>query len=104
MGTLRVGPVGPYPPFVGGGAGLDADLAEALGTPLGDDVVVASVGDVADGLDRLRAGDHDVLLGGLTVTAEHDVAFLPPYVITGEGSRSTPAGCLVSGRRPTSAG
>ena len=86
MGTLRAGLVGPYPPFVtGAGDGLDADLITALGGRLGDDVVVTSLHDLADGLARLHAGECDVLLGGLTVTADRDTAFLPPYVITGQG-------------------
>ncbi|MEH3142109.1 MAG: transporter substrate-binding domain-containing protein [Mycobacterium kyogaense] len=93
MGTLRVGLVGPYPPFVTDDGGLDAELVVALGERLGDVVEVevevvagVAVGTAADGaLARLRAGEYDCVLGGLTVTTEDGVAFLPPYVITGEG-------------------
>ena len=84
MGTLRAGLVGSYPPFTSTDGGLDVDLIVALGERLGDDVDVETLDDVADGLARLRAGEYDVLLGGLTVTAGAGVEFLPPYVITGE--------------------
>ncbi|TRW83192.1 transporter substrate-binding domain-containing protein [Mycolicibacterium sp. 018/SC-01/001] len=85
MGTLRAGLVGPYPPFTSTGSGLDAELIAALGDRLGDDVVVAPIVTVADGWQRLVAGDDDVLLGGLPATAQQGVTFLPPYVITGQG-------------------
>ncbi len=60
-------------------------MVVALGSGLGDDVVIETLDDVADGLARLRAGDYDVLLGGLTVTDGAGVEFLAPYVITGNG-------------------
>ncbi len=85
MGTLRAGLVGPFPPFTSEDGGLDADLIAALGERLGDDVVIAADGDAAGALGRLRAGEYDCVLGGLTVTDEVGAAFLPPYVITGNG-------------------
>ncbi|WP_111509895.1 transporter substrate-binding domain-containing protein [Mycobacterium kyogaense] len=89
MGTLRAGLAGPYPPFTSDDGGLDAELIVALGERLGDDVVIETLDDVADGLARLRTGDYDVLLGGLTVTGgaglDGAAMSLPPYVITGNG-------------------
>ncbi|MEW5811680.1 MAG: transporter substrate-binding domain-containing protein [Actinomycetota bacterium] len=86
MGTLRAGLVGRYPPFTDGDGGLDADLIAALGDRLGDDVVVGSDDDVAVALGRLGAGDYDCVLGGVRTSAGGaDVAFLPPYVISGDG-------------------
>ncbi len=85
MGTLRAGLAGPYPPFTSDDGGLDAELVVALGERLGNDVVIETLDDVADGLARLRASDYDVLLGGLTVTDGAGVEFLAPYVITGDG-------------------
>src|SRR5689334_19373176 len=89
MDTLRAGLVGPFPPFTSADGGLDADLIAALGERLGDDVVIAADGDVAGALARMRTGEYDCVLGGLTVTDDSGgsdgVAFLPPYVITGDG-------------------
>lgn len=78
MGQLRAGLVGPYPPFTAEDGGLDVDLISALGERLGDDVAITPVESVA------AAGEFDCILGGLT-TGSEGLAFLPPYVITGDG-------------------
>lgn len=88
---VRVGVVYPEPPFnaMPGGSGLDIEVMTALAAAIAEDVeFVAYDGADFDGIfDRLAAGDYDCVIAGTTVTAERasKVAFLPPYLICGQG-------------------
>lgn len=91
MTTLRVGMALPNPPFnaMPGDGGLDVDVMTALAGALSETVefVAYDGAEVGGIVDRLAAGDYDCVICGLTVTPEREdrVAFLPPYVITGQG-------------------
>lgn len=91
MGVLRVGVAFPNPPFnaMPGRSGLDIDVMTALADALGDSAdFIAYDGADFDGIfDRLAAGDYDCVIAGTTVTPERErkAAFLPPYVISGQG-------------------
>ncbi|MDY6994966.1 MAG: ABC transporter substrate-binding protein [Actinomycetota bacterium] len=90
MQTLRVGVAYPEPPFNAmPGGGLDIDLMTAMAAALGDTVEFVAFEDSADfgGIfDRLAGGEYDCVAAGATVTAQRErtVAFLPPYVISGQ--------------------
>ncbi len=89
--TLTVGVGRPDPPFntMPGGSGLDIELMTALGDALGETVEFVDYdGADFDGIfDRLASGDYDCVAAGTTVTPERaaKAAFLPPYVISGQG-------------------
>ncbi len=88
MQTLRVG-VASDPPFNVGGAGLDIDLMTALAAVIGEQVEFSPCTDWASPealFDRLAAGEYHCVAAGATVTPERarKVAFLPPYVISGQ--------------------
>lgn len=91
MGVLRVGVAFPNPPFnaMPGRSGLDIDVMTALADALGDSAdFIAYDGADFDGIfDRLAVGDYDCVIAGTTVTPERErkAAFLPPYVISGQG-------------------
>lgn len=91
MAVLKVGVAYPDPPFNGmpGNTGLDIELMTALAGKLGDDVefVPYQGADFEAIFDRLRDGDYDCVIAGTTVTPERaaKAAFLPPYVISGQG-------------------
>ncbi|WNG89901.1 ABC transporter substrate-binding protein [Mycobacterium sp. ITM-2016-00317] len=91
MTTLRVGVAYPEPPFnaMPGKSGLDIDVMTALAGAIAEEVeFVAYDGADFDGIfDRLAAGDYDCVIAGITVTPEreHKAAFLPPYLISGQG-------------------
>ena len=91
MAALLVGVGSPEPPFSGmPGGGLDIDLMTALGSAVGESVeFIANEGSADFGavLERLAAGEYDCVAAAVTVTPEreHTVAFLPPYVISGQG-------------------
>ncbi|WP_369803677.1 ABC transporter substrate-binding protein [Mycobacterium sp. NAZ190054] len=81
----------PEPPFnaMPGGSGLDIEVMTALAAAIAEDVeFVAYDGAVFDGIfDHLATGDDDCVIAGTTVTPERagKVAFLPPYLISGQG-------------------
>ncbi|MDG4668954.1 ABC transporter substrate-binding protein [Mycobacterium sp. 236(2023)] len=91
MSDLRVGVAYPDPPFnaMPGQGGLDIDVMTALAGAIGEQAeFVAYDGADFDGIfDRLDAGDYDCVIAGTTVTPERQqrAAFLPPYVIAGQG-------------------
>ncbi|MCZ0727211.1 ABC transporter substrate-binding protein [Mycolicibacterium iranicum] len=91
MSDLRVGVAYPDPPFnaMPNHGGLDIDVMTALARAIGVEVeFVAYDGADFDGIfDRLAAGDYDCVISGITVTSERQrrAAFLPPYVISGQG-------------------
>lgn len=91
MSDLRVGAAYPDPPFnaMPGQSGLDIEVMTALAGALGERVeFVAYEGPDFDGIfDRLTAGDYDCVIAGTTVTPERErrAAFLPPYLISGQG-------------------
>ena len=91
VAALLVGVGSPEPPFSGmPGGGLDIDLMTALGSAVGESVeFIANEGSADFGavLERLAAGEYDCVAAAVTVTPEreHNVAFLPPYVISGQG-------------------
>lgn len=96
MSVLRVGAAYPNPPFNAmtdaaglDTGGLDVDVMTALAGAIGEHVeFVTDDGAEYEGLvERLAAGDYDCVIAGITVTPERAdrVAFLPPYVISGQG-------------------
>lgn len=86
----------PDPPFnaMPGNTGLDIELMTALGGAIGASVDFIAYGDAGavDGADfegifaGLQAGNYDCVAAGSTVTParERRVAFLPPYLISGQ--------------------
>jgi polar amino acid transport system substrate-binding protein len=91
MSALTVGVAYPDPPFnaMPGQTGLDIEVMTVLAEALKERVeFTAYDGADFDGIfDRLAAGDYDCVIAGVTVTAarEGKAAFLPPYLITGQG-------------------
>ncbi|ANI39776.1 ABC transporter substrate-binding protein [Mycolicibacterium vaccae] len=89
--ALRVGVAYPEPPFnaMPGQSGLDIDVMTALAAAIAEEIeFVAYDGADFDGIfDRLAAGDYDCVIAGTTVTPERErkAAFLPPYLISGQG-------------------
>ncbi|UXA10563.1 ABC transporter substrate-binding protein [Mycobacterium sp. SMC-8] len=89
--AVRVGVAYPEPPFnsMPGRSGLDVEMMTALAAAIAEDVeFVAYDGADLDGIfDRLAAGEYDCVIAGTTVTPEREskVAFLPPYLISGQG-------------------
>lgn len=70
-GTLRVGTIGDYPPFVAAGkdgelTGLDVDIVRRLAADLGSNVefLVRPASELKAGLEK---GDFDLIAGGVTV-------------------------------------
>lgn len=91
MSDLRVGVAYPDPPFnaMPGHGGLDIDVMTALADAVDERAeFVAFDGTDFDGIfDRLADGEYDCVIAGTTVTPERQsrAAFLPPYVICGQG-------------------
>ena len=91
MSVLRVGAAYPNPPFnaMPGRSGLDIDVMTALADAVGEqaEFLAYDGADFEGILERLAAGDYDCVIAGTTVTPEREdlVAFLPPYVISGQG-------------------
>jgi polar amino acid transport system substrate-binding protein len=89
-GELRVGLSGSQPPLnatnrAGELMGLEVDLAKLLGNALG--VKTAFVKKpFPELLSTLRAGEVDIVLSGMAITAERsiDAAFVGPYMISGK--------------------
>ena len=89
-GQLTVGMSGHMPPFnmknkAGIIFGLDADLSKEIATGLGVKLKIAEM-PFADLLKALENGKIDMVLSGMTITAERNlnVVFVGPYMISGQ--------------------
>ncbi len=91
MAVLTVGIASPDPPFnaMPGDTGLDIEVMRALAAELGDEVTFVGYdgADFGGIFDRLGTGEYDCVIAGTTVTPDRaaKAAFLPPYVISGQG-------------------
>lgn len=89
-GELRVGLTANQPPLnvksrSGAYMGLEVDVVNALADSMGVEVRFVET-PFAELLDRLEAGDVDMVISGLTITPERNarVAFAGPYLISGK--------------------
>lgn len=90
-GELVVGTSGKQPPMTattkkGDIIGLDADISRAMASELGVKVKFVLM-PFSDLLPALEAGKMDMVLSGMTMTAERNrkVAFVGPYYVSGKG-------------------
>lgn len=90
-GELVVGTSGTQPPMSatnkkGELMGMDVDMAKAMADAMSVKLKFAQM-PFAELLPALEAGKVDMILSGMTITAERNkkVAFLGPYVVTGKG-------------------
>jgi len=88
--TLRVGMSGAQPPFNmkardGAPMGLEVDLANALAAAMKVELQIVEK-PFADLLPALESGEVDMVLSGMTITADRSrsVSFVGPYVISGK--------------------
>jgi polar amino acid transport system substrate-binding protein len=88
--TLRVGMSGAQPPFNmksrdGAPMGLEVDLANALATAMKVELQIVQK-PFADLIPALESGDVDMVLSGMTITANRSrsVSFIGPYVVSGK--------------------
>jgi polar amino acid transport system substrate-binding protein len=88
-GVLRVGMSGNQPPFSmrnrsGQLMGVDVDLATALAAALNVEATLVTK-PFAELLNALEAGEVDVVISGMTITAERSrhVSFVGPYLLSG---------------------
>jgi polar amino acid transport system substrate-binding protein len=89
-GTLRVGMSGTQPPLNGTSRsgeliGLEADLGRMLANAMGVRVELIAH-PFPELLDRLEAGELDMVMSGFTITAPRNmrVAFAGPYFVSGK--------------------
>lgn len=90
QGELRVGSSGSQPPFSmttrdGRLIGFEIDLARDIATALGVRLELVPLS-FAELLPSLKSGKVDMVLSGMTITAERnlDVAFAGPYFVSGK--------------------
>jgi len=90
-GELAVGTSGTQPPMSatnkkGEFMGMDVDLSRAMADAMGVKLKFVPI-PFAELLPALEAGKVDMVLSGMTMTAERNkkAAFVGPYVITGKG-------------------
>jgi len=90
-GELAVGTSGTQPPMSatnkkGELIGMDVDLSRAMADAMGVKLKFVPM-PFAELLPALEAGKVDMVLSGMTITAERNkkVAFVGPYVVTGKG-------------------
>jgi len=90
-GELVVGTSGTQPPMSatnkkGELIGMDVDLSKAMADAMGVKLKFAQM-PFAELLPALEAGKVDMILSGMTMTAERNkkVAFVGPHVVTGKG-------------------
>lgn len=90
-GEVAVGTSGTQPPMSatnkkGELIGMDVDLSRAMADAMGVKLKFVPV-PFAELLPALEAGKVDMVLSGMTITAERNkkVAFVGPYVVTGKG-------------------
>lgn len=90
MEFLRVGFAASTTPFCGlpDGSGLDIEVMNEVGWALGADVrfVRYDGNDFTGIFDELIAGRCDCIVGGITATPEasENIAFAPPYLVSGQ--------------------
>ena len=90
-GELAVGTSGTQPPMSainkkGELMGMDVDLSKAMADAMGVKLRFVQM-PFAELLPPLEAGKVDIILSGMTITAERNkkLAFVGPYVVTGKG-------------------
>jgi polar amino acid transport system substrate-binding protein len=90
-GELVVGTSGTQPPMSatnkkGELIGMDVDMSRAMADAMGVKLKFAQM-PFAELLPALEAGKVDMIISGMTITAERNkkVAFIGPYVVTGKG-------------------
>jgi polar amino acid transport system substrate-binding protein len=90
-GELAVGTSGTQPPMSatnkkGELIGMDVDMSRAMADAMGVKLKFVQM-PFAELLPALEAGKVDMVLSGMTITAERNkkVAFVGPYVVTGKG-------------------
>ena len=95
--TLRVGMSGSQPPFNmkardGAPMGLEVDLANALAAAMKVELQIVEK-PFADLIPALENGEVDMVLSGLTITADRSrsVSFVGPYVMSGKSILTTSA-------------
>ena len=88
--TLRVGMSGSQPPFNmkardGAPMGLEVDLANALALAMKVELQIVEK-PFADLISALESGEVDMVLSGMTITADRSrsVSFVGPYVMSGK--------------------
>jgi polar amino acid transport system substrate-binding protein len=93
--TLRVGMSGSQPPFNmksrdGSPMGLEVDLANALAMAMDAQLEIVEK-PFADLIPALEAGEVDMVMSGMTITADRSrsVSFVGPYVISGKSILTT---------------
>jgi polar amino acid transport system substrate-binding protein len=105
-GTLRIGMSGTQPPLNGTSRsgkliGLEADLGQMLANAMGvrAELIAHPFPEL---LDRLEAGELDVVMSGFTITAPRNmrVAFAGPYFVSGK-SILTSSKVLADARTPS---
>lgn len=96
-GTLRVGMSGSQPPFNmksrdGAPMGLEVDLANVLAVAMKAELQIVEK-PFAELIPALEAGEVDMVLSGMTITADRSrrVAFVGPYVMSGKSILTTSA-------------
>jgi polar amino acid transport system substrate-binding protein len=89
-GTVRVAMTGNQPPLNardkdGRIIGLEADIAAMFASSLGYEVEIVQV-DFPDLLNKLDAGQVDMVMSGVTITPDRNmsVAFVGPYFVSGK--------------------
>ncbi len=95
--TLRVGMSGNQPPFNmkardGALMGLEVDLANALAAAMKVELQIVEI-PFADLIPALESGDVDLVMSGMTITANRSrsVSFVGPYAISGKSILTTSA-------------
>ena len=90
-GELAVGTSGTQPPMSatnkkGELIGMDVDISRAMANAMGVKLKFVPI-PFAELLPALEAGKVDMVLSGMTITAERNkkVAFVGPYIVTGKG-------------------
>jgi polar amino acid transport system substrate-binding protein len=95
--TLRVGMSGSQPPFNmkardGAPMGLEVDLANVLAAAMKVELQIVEK-PFADLIPALEAGEVDVVMSGMTITADRSrsVSFVGPYAMSGKSILTTSA-------------
>jgi polar amino acid transport system substrate-binding protein len=90
-GEVAIGTSGTQPPMSavnkkGELMGMDVDISRAIADAMGVKLKFAQM-PFAELLPALEAGKVDIVLSGMTITADRNkkVAFVGPYVVTGKG-------------------